>query len=100
MSDDADGWPEFVRQVEALANREEHGYRALLVVGMRVRDGVLVINGGASPPTLRQTSGEPLTLPQLRAWRNAMVESATAACDRVVEAIEQAQQCRQRGTLQ
>lgn len=94
---DGDRWPEFVREVERLANTPEHGYRALLIVGMRVTDGVVRLNGGASPPALRQTDGEPLTADQLHAWRNAMLASAADSLDRVVNSILEARTLRESG---
>lgn len=94
-----DLWPDFVREVEAIANRPEHGYRALLIVGMRVTDGVVRLNGGASPPALRQPDGQQLTRSQLQAWRSAMLSAATDAVDRVVDAIVTAQEARERNEL-
>lgn len=108
MSDDlryqpippGDLWPEFVKSVETLANEPQHGYRALLIVGMRVTDGVIRLSGGASPPALRLGDGAPLQAPQLHAWRNAMLASAADALDRVVDAMLEAQVARDRGELQ
>lgn len=95
-----DLWPEFVREVEAVANRPEHGYRALLIVGMRVTDGTVRLNGGASPPSLQQSDGSPLTREQLHAWRNAMLASAADSLDRVVDSVLEAQALRASGWLQ
>lgn len=100
MSDERVDWEEFVYEVQARANHPEHGYQAILIVGMRVVDGVVQLYGGASPPTLRQTSGEALTPEQLERWRDAMVASATQAVDRVVQTMTCAHQARARGLLQ
>lgn len=97
---EGDRWPEFVREVERLANAPEHGYRALLIVGMRVTDGIVRLNGGASPPALKQTDGEALTADQLHAWRNAMLASAADSLDRVVDSILEARQLKAAGMLQ
>lgn len=94
------GWAEFVRQVERLANQPEHGYRAILLVGLRVQDGVVRLTGGASPPAIRQTNNEPLTDAQLHAWRNAMLASAAESLDRVVDSIIEARTLRASGLLQ
>ncbi len=100
MTGRADRWPEFVRQVEAIANTPEHGYSALLVVGMRLIDDTVHLNGGASPPILKQPNGAPLNALQLQAWRNAMMASAAEALDRVVDTMLEAQGARERGELQ
>lgn len=97
---DGDLWPDFVREVERVANLPEHGYRALLVVGLRVTDGIVRLNGGASPPSILQPTGEPLTVDQLHAWRNAMMASAADALDRVVDAVLEARTARAEGRLQ
>lgn len=97
---EGDRWPEFVKEVEQLANQPEHGYRALLIVGMRVSDGLVRLNGGASPPALRLPDGGALQGPQLHAWRNAMMAAAADALDRVVDAMMEAQTARDRGELQ
>lgn len=97
---DGDLWPEFVRDVEALANAPEHGYRAILIVGLRVTDGIVRLNGGASPPSLTQSSGEPMTAEQLHAWRNAMLASAADALDRVVDTVLEARAARAEDRLQ
>lgn len=100
MSDERDGWADFVREVQDIANAPEHGYRALLLVGLRVTDGVVRINSGASPPMLRQTDGSPLTPAQLEKWRDVMLAAASDAIDRVMTAMTCASAARASGTLQ
>lgn len=95
-----DLWPAFVADVEALANRPEHAYRAILVVGMRVGDGVIRVNGGASPPLLSQTDGSLLNEAQLVKWKAVMLASATEALDRVIGTMLAAQAARASGELQ
>lgn len=95
-----ESWADFVRQVERLANAPEHGYRAILLVGLRVQDGVVRLTGGASPPSIRQVNGEHLTEAQLHAWRNAMLASAAESLDRVVDSILEARTLKAAGALQ
>lgn len=97
---DDDLWPDFVREVERVANRPEHGYRALVIVGLRVTDGIVRLNGGASPPAISQPGGAPLTRAQIHAWRNAMMASAADALDRVVDAVLEARDARENDRLQ
>ena len=100
MSEDFDtSWATFVKEVEGVANRPDNGYRAILLVGMRVRDDRLVLNAGASPPLLLAEAGGPLKPAQLHIWRNAMMASAAEALDRVVDSLIEAAQARERGAL-
>ena len=95
-----DGWTEFVREVSAIANRPEHEYRGLLIVGLRVLDGDIRIDGGASPPLLTQVDGSPLSVAQVKRWRDVMLAAADAALERVETALTCAAQARENGTLQ